>query len=227
MAAMPPSNPLRDSPGSSENPTAVFPSPVPPPRAASGSRPEPESLAPQLASSDQCANCGSPLAPDQHYCLVCGERRGPARFTSLPAASAGATTIVTEERLPPRGPRFSSASTLIAGIATLLIAMGIGIYIGSLGKSDNSGSSRPQVVTVNGGGAPAAATASTASTSSATGSSGGSKHKGKNGSKSKSSGGSKVVTTVKNLPPPTVTVGAKGSGKGYQNGKFTGHFFGP
>ena len=226
MAAMPPSNPLRDDSGSSENPTAKFPTPVPPPSSAGVSRPEPESLAPQLASSDQCANCGSPLASDQHYCLVCGERRGPARFTSLPATAGGTTTVLTEERLPPRGPRFSSASTLIAGIATLLIAMGIGIYIGSLGKSNNSGASRAQIVTVNGGGGAAAASSSTASTPSATGSSGGSKHKGKSGSKSKSSG-SKVVTTVKNLPPPTVTVGAKGSGKGYQNGKFTGHVFGP
>lgn len=230
---MPPSNPLRDKPSTSEKPTAAFPSAVPPPNstrsAPPAARPEPESLAPQLASSDQCANCGSPLASDQHYCLVCGERRGAARFTSMPAASAGTTTVLTEERMPPRPPRFSSASTLIAGIATLLIAMGIGIYIGSLGKSDNSGNSRAQVVTVNGGGGGAAApTGSTAATPSSTGNGGGGKHKGRAASKSKNSGGgSKVVTTVKNAPPPTVTVGQAGHGKGYQNGKFTGHFFGP
>lgn len=208
----------RDDP-SGETPTAVFPAPAPAPV------PEVDSVAPTLASSDHCANCGAPLAADQHYCLTCGERRGPARFSSLQATSGSVTTVVAEERTAPRPPRFSSAATLIAGVATLLIAMGIGVYIGGLGKTTNTGNGRPQIVTVNGGGA-AAPTASTASTAAAAANSGGSSKK-KSGSHKSSSGSAKVVTTVKNLPPPTVTVGAKGSGKGYQGGKFTGHFFGP
>jgi uncharacterized OB-fold protein len=187
---------------------------------------EPESLAPALASSDQCANCGSQLAPDQHYCLVCGERRGPARFNAVPT-SGTVTTTITEQRVPGRPPRFSSAATLIAGVATLLIAMGIGVYIGGLGKSNNSSSGQPVRVLTVGGGGSAAATGSTPATAATGGSSGGSsKHKKSGGSK-KSGTAAKVVTTVKNQPPPTVTVGASGSGKGFQKGKFTGHFFGP
>jgi len=214
--------PLRDASAADEAPTAVHQTEV------MGPVTEPESLASVLAAGDQCANCGSTLAPDQHYCLVCGERRGPARFNAVPSTGA-VTTTITEQRLPVRPPRFSSAATLIAGVATLLIAMGIGVYIGGLGRSSNSGSGQPvRVLTVGGGGA-AASTASTPTTAAASGSSGGrSAKKGKKGGGShKSSTAAKVVTTVKNVPPPTVTVGASGSGKGYQNHKFTGHFFGP
>ena len=188
---------------------------------------EPESLAPTLASGDQCANCGSQLAPDQHFCLVCGERRGPARFSAVPA-SGTVTTTITEQRVPVRPPRFSSAATLIAGVATLLIAMGIGVYIGGLGKGNNSGSAQAvRVLTVGGGGA-AASTGSTPSTAATAGGStaGAIRHKNSGGGKKRVTA-AKVVTTVKNVPPPTVTVGASGSGKGYQKGKFTGNFFGP
>ena len=188
---------------------------------------EPESLAPTLASSDQCANCGSQLAPDQHYCLVCGERRGPARFSAVPT-SGTVTTTITEQRVPVRPPRFSSAATLIAGVATLLIAMGIGVYIGGLGKSSNSSSAQSVRVLTVGGGTAAPSTASTSVTGATAGglTAGSTKHKNSGGSK-KSVTAAKVVTTVKNQPPPTVTVGASGSGKGFQKGKFTGHFFGP
>ena len=219
---VPPSQPMRSEPDLSagdEHPTVVFPAPAPGPSS------ELNSVAPTLASSDQCANCGGSLAPDQNYCLNCGERRGAARFSSIPATGGQTAAIITEERIAPRPPRFSSAATLIAGVATLLIAMGIGVYIGGLGKTTSTNSGRAQIVTVNGGGA-VAPTASSATTAAATGGSG-SHGKQKSGGSHKGSSGPKVVTTVKNLPPPTVTVGAKGSGKGYQGGKFTGHFFGP
>ena len=89
-AMVPPCQPMRlnaDEPRGNEPPTAVFPAPAPVPV----SSPEAHGVAPTLAASDQCANCGAPLAADQHYCLACGERRGPARFSSLPAAPGGAT----------------------------------------------------------------------------------------------------------------------------------------
>lgn len=220
---MPPSSrPIPDPSPLHEEPTAVFPAPAP----VVGPASEPETLAPALASRDQCTNCGSSLAPDQHYCLVCGERRGAARFSSLSGAGGARTALVTEDRVSPRPPRFSSAATLIAGVATLLIAMGIGVYIGGLGKSSNgSGNPLVRVVTVNGGGA--APTASTASTAATGGGSSGAAGKGKRHGSHKGSSAAKVVTTVKNAPPPTVTIGAHGSGKGFQGGKFTGHFFGP
>lgn len=215
----PSSRPLRDASAPDEAPTAVHPTEVRLPVT------EPEPLAPTLAAGDQCANCGSALASDQHYCLVCGERRGAARFSALPATGAVTTTTITDERVRARPPRFSSATTLIAGVATLLIAMGIGVYIGGLGKNNNSAPARQTIVTV-GGGAAAAPAASTPTSRAAAGSGATSAKKGKKGGSHKNAA-AKVVTTVKNAPPPTVTVGASGSGRGFQKGKFTGHFFGP
>lgn len=184
------------------------------------------------AAGDRCAACGSVLAPDQRYCLECGERRGQARFNPRPSSAAAVTT--TTRVGPRRPPRLSGSTTLIAGVGTLLLAMGIGVLIGRTGSSPTpAGNSKVQVVQV-GGGSGTASTASTPSSSGAS-SSGASK---KNG-KSKSSGkkakaltsnnvsAANATQTVKSLPPPTVTVGQSGHGPGYTNGHFTGKFFGP
>jgi hypothetical protein len=197
---------------------------------ASGERP---SLGGAAASSDRCAACGSMLAPDQRYCLECGERRGQARFSPGPPSATTVTTTTT--RGPRRPPRLSSGTTLIAGVGTLLLAMLIGVLIGRTGSNTTPGSSKVQVVQI-GGGSGTASTASTPSSNASSGSGAGSKKHGK--SKSSRANGGKTVSskkltaanatqTVKNLPPPTVTVGAKGSGPGYSKGHFTGNFFGP
>src|ERR1700693_5697303 len=80
---------------------------------------------------DRCANCQAPLAPDQRYCVSCGERRGRARFSDASLAAQTAPAAV-EAPAPAsrRYPRMSSASTLITGVATLLIALGVGVLIG-------------------------------------------------------------------------------------------------
>ena len=117
----------------------------------------------------------------------------------------------------------SSSATLIAGVGTLLLALGVGVLIGH--DSSASGTQRSpaaQIITVGGGGAAAAAPA--AATPAATAA--------KKATSKKSSGGSSNafsgIKTVKALPPPTVTIGGKCSNgqAGCQNGKFTGNFFG-
>jgi hypothetical protein len=173
------------------------------------------------------------LAPDQRYCLECGERRGQARFSPGPPSAAAVTA--TSTRGPRRPPRLSSGTTLIAGVGTLLLAMLIGVLIGRTGSNTPAGNSKVQVVQL-GGGSGTASTAATPSSNASSGSGAGSKKHGKR----KHSGGNSAKTvstkkvsaanatqTVKNLPPPTVTVGAKGSGPGYSKGHFTGNFFGP
>src|SRR5215831_8576095 len=57
-----------------------------------------------VAAGDRCAVCGAPLAPDQRYCLQCGERRGQARFTAAPVATPGRTAPAAESA--PRSSRF-------------------------------------------------------------------------------------------------------------------------
>jgi hypothetical protein len=191
--------------------------------------------APELASlgatagGDHCANCDATMAADQRYCLECGERRGQARFEAPVAATS--TRTVTEARDRPIGSRWSPGATLIAGVATLLLALGVGVLIGRAGNSGSSGNAgKVSVVTVNGAGGTAAAGAgtSTGTTTNPSSHSGASNksHKAKSGSGASANAASATAKTVTALPPPTVTLGAKGSGAGYQHGHFTGNFFG-
>ena len=81
---------------------------------------------------DRCVNCGAPLSSDQRYCINCGERRGAARFTLPVAAAAPAEPAPSSPSRPPRSrrPRPTQGATLVAGIGTLLLAMGVGVLIG-------------------------------------------------------------------------------------------------
>ena len=110
-----------------------------------------QSLLGSTVSGDTCDVCGSRLAPDQRYCVECGTRRGQPRFTLQPGSGASAAQPGVE----PAGGRsrrggWTSSTTLLAGIATLLLALGVGVLIGE------SGSSTPKTggihVVVNGGG---------------------------------------------------------------------------
>lgn len=117
-----------------------------------------------------CRACGAPLATDQRYCLQCGTRRAEARLPFLeilarqvPARAAAAAAETTTSRTTQRGPaawlgRVSTNAAAVAGVACLLLALGVGVLIGGLGSDDASGSApAPQIITVGGGAAPAAA----------------------------------------------------------------------
>lgn len=188
------------------------------------------------AVGDRCTNCGAPLASDQRYCVNCGERRGKARFSFDSMAAPTAPAPATDSERPLRRTRFSSGATLVAGVATLLIAMGVGVLIGH----DSNGpirASAPQVITV-GGGATGAGTGSASSGRAA--SSSGSSRAGKAGktkvvsahisartSRTAAAAAGKVLGggAPKN---PTITVGQSCSAgtAGCQNGTFTGNYFG-
>ena len=173
------------------------------------------------------------MAPDQRYCIACGERRtGGGLRDSLPRTQAAVAPVAAA----PRRALLTPNSSLIAGIATLLIAMGVGVLIGRSG--DNNGtraSATPQVVTVSAGAAGTTAsngaTGGTAATDTARTSKSSSKKKSKS-SKPKVSGASSVDATAKKngvkLPPKVVKLGQKcdKGAKGCQGGKFTGNFFG-
>jgi hypothetical protein len=178
---------------------------------------------------DRCIECGVPLADDQRYCLECGERNGEPRVPLI-ARSERAPAAATPSAHP-RRLRMTPNTGLIAGVGTLLLAMGVGVLIGRAGDAGTKVTA-PQVITV-----PAASAASTASTAAAAPgaaatSSAAKKRKAKKPRGARTAAGNATVkgTTGKvKIPKPVVKVGeTKGSGPGYdkKTGKFTGDFFG-
>lgn len=183
---------------------------------------------------DRCAACGTRLATDQKYCLNCGERRGKPRFAlgSSPAPAAAAPAASSR---PPKKQRLSSSTALVAGVGTLLLAMGVGVLIGHTDNGSSKNTNAPaQIITVGGTSTGAAAATTQGKAKAAKGKS----SKKAKGGNSKSAGvdkkqaakaqaaASKVLGSSKNLPPATTKVGDKGHGPGYSGGHFTGTFFG-
>jgi len=210
----------------------------------------------QLVSAmggDRCVTCEAPLASDQRYCLNCGERRGRSGYTAASAAMQSAATppaaaaAASSGQEPPSARRrVASGTTLVAGIATLLLAMGVGVEIGRISSNGNTGSqaraSAPpvQVVTVAGGGG-GASTTPTAAASSSTGKKRSAKSTRVPASSTKAAPVSKKVqakatqaasqvlgSSAQHLAPATVQQGGKCTNgqAGCQGGKFTGQFFG-
>jgi len=178
-------------------------------------------------SSGSCPNCGADMAPDQRYCIQCGERRaGGGLREALPRTQAPAPAPTSKRT------SMSPNSSLIAGVATLLIALGVGVLIGRSG--DNGGAAKaatPQIVTVSGAAAGAAGAPGATADSAAAPKTAKARKKAA-ASKSKVSGASSVDATAKKngvkLPPKVVKIGQKceKGAKGCQGGKFTGNFFG-
>lgn len=102
---------------------------------------------------ETCRECHSPLSTDQRYCLACGARRGDTRVP-LPGARPVAAAPVAA------APRWSANTAAVAGVATLVLAMGVGVLIGRAGRDDAAAlpaaAARPQVIRVGGGAAAAA-----------------------------------------------------------------------
>jgi hypothetical protein len=186
------------------------------------------------AVGDRCANCQKPLAADQRYCVNCGTRRGKPRFTfeSLAAQSAP-----PKEPDKPHRAGVPAATTLVAGVATLLLAMGVGVLIGHNSASTQKAAATPQVITVGGSGAAGAASGAAGGNATANLKKNGKVHKVKQvvvhltaqtkakaaaaANKVFGNGGGNLVSN------PTVSVGgACSGGAGCQGGKFTGNFFG-
>lgn len=160
--------------------------------------------------SDACPNCGATLAPDQRYCLACGQRRGDPRLPFMDAVvfmeaskrPQPAETAPVEAAPPSHRPPISANASLVAGVATLVLAIGVGVMIGRSGDSgSNAASAAPQIIRVGGGGAETASTAKSDEGSTAIGGGGGkSKSATKNKAKAKaatgSSGASKATEEV-------------------------------
>jgi hypothetical protein len=177
------------------------------------------------ATQERCPMCSAATAADQRYCVQCGQRLSHARPLLMQNAGSLASSGAGSPATPPSSrPRFrmSPNSTLIAGIGTLLLAMGVGVLIGHLGRNSNSSHVSTPILTIPSTGV--AGTATTPAGTSTTPNSPTSSSKSTTPSASKAA----IKSSKTTVPPPSsaVKVGQKGSGKGYQHHKFTGHFFG-
>jgi hypothetical protein len=182
------------------------------------------------------------MAADQRYCLECGIRRGDPRLPFMdavifmdaikrPAPAAAPSTPPPERRS-----RMTANASLIAGVATLVLAIGVGVMIGQSGDNGSSVASAPapQIIKVGGGGEETA-TASSAESGNEIGGKQGKAKKAKAPEKAVDSSGTseaaaevlKPAGDVK-LPPPTVQPGGKceSGASGCKGGEFTGEFFG-
>jgi hypothetical protein len=157
-----------------------------------------------FGGSESCPNCGTRMVADQRYCLNCGHRRGEPRLPFMDAvafmesmngpAGGGAPTPP-----PPSSqkssPRRNANAALIAGVATLVLAIGVGFLIGRSGhENSQQAAATPQVIKVEGGtGGGEEAVGSTAPEAEAAtgGKKSGSKSKGGSKSQAKSKGAGK------------------------------------
>jgi len=176
------------------------------------------------ASGEPCATCGALLAADQRYCLNCGARRtdarlafkeilasngaavvgaeGTARDYGVAAPAAGGPPVAPAPGAPPReGSGNRGALAALGGLACLLLALGVGVLIGSSGNDKTATTPPAQVISVGGAAAGTATGASGTTTPSTTtpssSSSSGSGSSSSGGSGSSTSSGSKA--TNKNL----------------------------
>lgn len=107
-----------------------------------------------------CGSCGAPMATDQRYCLSCGARRQHARLPFQDALPGGPVPTVAPGAWmapAPPAPSATSTPTLLAALACVLVAFGVGVLVGG---GDDGGSQQPIVL----GGTPAASAAAPAPT---------------------------------------------------------------
>jgi hypothetical protein len=118
-----------------------------------------------LEERDSCPDCGASMAADQRYCLACGHRRGDPRPPFLDAVSCmdfadagdgpGRTLPPPPSRQGSRG-RNSNAA-LIVGVATLILAVGLGFLIGRAAHAGSSSANHgPERITIESGVEPRA-----------------------------------------------------------------------
>ncbi len=197
--------------------------------------------------SDACPSCGSSLAPDQRYCLHCGQRRGDPRLPVMDAVnymevSRRPHPQQVQAAPPPSGRRrlLSANASMVAAVATLVLALGVGVLIGRSGNgSEPTASAAPQIIRVGGSGTETADTATSGAAAGAA-AAGGEKAKAANVKKAKEkaatgeSGASKATEEVfepapgVKIAPPEQKVGGDcdpGVAGCSDNGKFEGEFF--
>ncbi|HEV7938807.1 MAG TPA: hypothetical protein VGP18_12405 [Solirubrobacteraceae bacterium] len=194
-----------------------------------------------VVTSERCAQCAAPLAPDQHYCLHCGAPRAhvkgpisggrPGGPSPQTASSVQPTSPPGVPQSPPPGtpglppgtpPGFSAAApanrnntlALLAGVGVLLLAMGVGVLIGR--ASAGTAKVPPaQVISVGGAAVGSSTPATTATTPPSETPAASSTKK---TAKAKASSSSGAGSSINKPAPPTVlkSVSKGQSGSSYE-----------
>jgi hypothetical protein len=209
---------------------------------------EPELPAPSMAPSthiqtsagqagDQCPSCGAVLATDQRYCLECGVRRGDPRLPFMDAVVL-MDAVKRPRQAPPPPPKkkrssISPNAALIAGVGTLLLALGIGVLIGRSGNHTAAPTQSAPIV-IKGGGEEASA-ASTGKTTTGGGAAANAKTKTKKQKEAALKASEKHPAAEEvlkpaagvKLPPPTAQPGdpCESGTAGCEHGEQTGNYF--
>ncbi|MGH2958025.1 MAG: hypothetical protein ACRDKE_00350 [Solirubrobacterales bacterium] len=201
-----------------------------PPVEAAASSPLPPAPTLISAQGDACPSCGAMIAADQRYCVECGERRGEPRLPFMDGRTAAEppTEVVTpaypQYLPPPAAPKskWSSGLALLATIALLLLAMGVGVLIGNNGDSSNALAQQPVII----GGAATAATGASGASGADTAAA-----KGADAASTDTAGVDADAVAKKNgvkLAPKDVDLGGKcekGSVGCNDSGEFDGEYF--
>lgn len=205
--------------------------------------PEPPTTQVQTAAvqaGDQCPSCGGLLASDQRYCLECGQRRGDPRLPFMDAVvlMEAVKQPGAAPPLPPPKKKRSGVSpnaALIAGIGTLLLALGIGVLIGRSGNNEVAAPAQQAPIVIHSGsGAGEEATASTGKSTTGGGAASKTKTKKQKEAALKAAEAHPAAEEVLKptagvkLPPAKVQPGGtcESGTAGCENGKFSGNFFG-
>lgn len=191
-----------------------------------------------VQGGDQCPSCGALLASDQRYCLECGQRRGDPRLPFMDAVVL-MEAVKRPNQAPPPPPKkkrsgISPNAALIAGIGTLLLALGIGVLIGRSGNNEVAAPAQQAPIVIHSGGGGEEATASTGKSTTGGGSASKAKtEKQKEAALKEAEAHPAAEEVLKptagvKLPPAKVQPGGKceSGTAGCENGKFSGNFFG-
>lgn len=178
------------------------------------------------------------MAADQRYCLECGQRRGDPRLPFMDAVVL-MDAVKRPPQAPPPPPKkkrtgISPNAALIAGVGTLLLALGIGVLIGRSGSQEVASTAPAAPIVIHSGGGEESATASKGGATTGGGAAANAKTKKQKEAALKEAEKHPAAEEVLKpagdvkLAPPTVKPGDKceAGAAGCEGGKFTGDFFG-